>query len=144
MLLYCCTPIGQDPCDTLLDIKNLESEYGCENTLYQLNITLSDTFTIIRSQESYEQQVTYWQGNCDPDIDFSVFDLVIGHQSGGNLVYKIEYELIRVCQTKKLRLTVRILWGDATQPSFPTYHALIPKLRDEEDIEVIVEQLNSY
>ena len=144
MLLFCCTPIEQEPCDTLLDVKSLESEYGCENTIHQLHITLSDTFTIIRSQESYEQQVTYWQGNCDPNIDFSVFDLVIGKQSWGNQVYKIEYELVRVCQTNKLRLTVRITWGDATLPDTITYHALIPKLKDEEDIEVIVEQLNSY
>ena len=143
ILLFCCSPNDQEPCDTMLDVKSLESEYGCENTIYSIDITLKDTFTIIRSQESFEQQVID-RANCNPEIDFSVFDLVIGKQFGETLVYKIEYELVRECQTKELKLTVKIFWGDATQPSNPTYHALIPKLIDEEEIEVIVEQLNSY
>ncbi len=136
MLLYCCTPIEKDPCDTLLDIKSLESEYGCENTKHLIDIALTDTFKIIRSQSSFDSLVS---GPCKPQIDFTMYDLIIGKKglSMGNQA--ITYELVRDCKTNMLMLTVTFIQNEATVALNITYHALIPKLKDEETIEVVIQ-----
>ena len=136
ILLFCCSSNDLEPCDTMLDIKSLESEYGCENTKHLIDIALTDSFKIIRSQSSFDSLVS---GPCKPQIDFTMYELIIGKKglTSGNTA--IKYEMVRDCKTKMLRLTVTFIQNEATVALNITYHALIPKLKDEETIEVVLQ-----
>lgn len=107
----------------------------CDNPKYELNIDISNDYTIIRSQDIYDSEVT---GMCHPSVDFSKYDLVIGSQSSGNENHTIKYDLRRICPENVLVLTVDIIQSAATRPDNVVYHALIPKLSNSEQINVIV------
>ena len=113
----------------------MESDYGCENTKYSLVVDLQNNGKIIRSKEAYDTEVT---GTCHPDIDFSKYDLVIGKQSSGNENDTIIYDYRYACPNNELTLTVDIIQSDATRPDNVVYHAIIPKLGDEETLNIIV------
>ena len=69
----------KDNCkEELLTIKHFETENGCINTRFSLQIDLNNECTIIRSKDTYDSKVT---GICHPSIDFTIYDLVIGKQS---------------------------------------------------------------
>ncbi|MCX6255737.1 MAG: hypothetical protein NTV31_14870 [Bacteroidia bacterium] len=124
----------KDDCnEELMTVKNFETEYGCENTRFVLQIDLNNDCTIIRSKETYDTKVT---GTCHPEIDFSLYDLVIGKQSTGNFNDTILYDLRKTCPEKELTLTIDVIQSDITQPSTVAYHALIPKLGDEESLNI--------
>ena len=134
-LLICimsCTK--KDNCkEEIMNVKNFETDYGCVNTRFSLIIDLNNDCTIIRSKESYDSQVS---GTCHPEIDFSLYDLVIGKQSTGNFNDTTLFDLRKTCPDKKLTLTIDIIQLDITQPSTVVYHALIPKLGDEESLNI--------
>lgn len=137
ILLFCCSSNNPETCDdTVIEIKSLESEYGCENTKYQMDIALVNNYEIIRSQMSFDSLVS---GSCKPQIDFITYDLVIGKKrlTSGNT--SITYELVRDCKTKMLRLTVTFNQNITTVAPNLTYHALIPKLKDDETVEVLIQ-----
>ena len=137
LLLICLTGLiscdKNDDCDsTDLIVTSLESEYGCDDTRYDLEIDLSNNYTIIHSQQEFENKVT---SNCIPDIDFSSFDLVIGKKglSSGNS--SIDYKLTKDC-SNQITLLVTFNQGETMNAPNITYHALIPKLGDEETVNV--------
>jgi hypothetical protein len=117
---------------TELIVKSLETEYGCADTRYGLQIDLSETYTIIRTQQDFENKVS---GNCIPKIDFSSYDLVIGKKglTSGNA--SIDYNLTKDC---KNILKLQVTFNQSVTQNAPivTYHALIPKLGDEETVTV--------
>ena len=127
---------GSVACNQIKDCEEIQlttHHFDCVNTKYSLNINIQNDYTIIRSKESYDSKVT---GDCHPTIDFSLYDLVIGRQSSGNENDTIKYDLRRTCPDNELTLTVDIIQSDATRPDNIVYHALIPKLGDEETIKV--------
>lgn len=121
--------------EELYAFKNLETEYGCLLTKRNLNIDLTDSCTIIRSKEDYDSKVT---GACHPDIDFSLYDLVIGKKTSSNQNDTILYDLRKTCPDKLLTLTVEIVQSGLTQPDNVTYHALIPKLGEKESLRITI------
>ncbi len=121
--------------EIILYAKHLESDYGCENTKYSLVVDLQNNGKIIRSKEAYDAEIA---GPCHPDIDFSKYDLVIGKQSSGNENDTIFYDYRSVCPNNESTLTVDIIQSDATRPDNVVYHAIIPKLGDEETLQIIV------
>ncbi|MBX0290526.1 hypothetical protein K3G63_08760 [Hymenobacter sp. HSC-4F20] len=138
LLSGCITPVDE-PAECVgpeLLVKSLESEYSCQNTTRQLNINLSETYTVIRSQEEFDKQVT---GSCRPQIDFTTYDLVIGKKGLPNGVSGIAYTLRRECNSNKEVLNVAISLGMTTEAPNITYHALIPKLAAGQEIGVQVE-----
>lgn len=122
-----------DDCE---EIQLIIHHFDCENTKYTLNIDIVDDYTIIRSQQTYDNKVS---GECHPVINFSKYDLVIGKQSSGNENDTIKYDLRRVCPDYELTLTVEIIQSDATRPDNVVYHALIPKLGDEETLNITID-----
>ncbi|RUA13174.1 MAG: hypothetical protein DSY83_12055 [Flavobacteriia bacterium] len=130
----CCQ--NDDACtDRILNTASLESEYGCANTKYQMEIDLVDEFTIIRSQSSFEALVT---GSCQPQIDFSTYDLVIGKRSLSNGNTSIDYKLVEDCETGDQVLMVTFHQNDTTEAPNLTYHAFIPKLGDEQGLSIAI------
>jgi hypothetical protein len=134
--LVCISCSKKDNCkEESLTIKHFENEYGCPNTRFNLQIDLNNDCTIIRSQETYDAIVT---GSCHPEIDFTQYDLVIGNQSTGNFNDTILYDLRRTCPEMALILTVDVIQSALTQPSTVAYHALIPKLSEEENLSIVI------
>ena len=124
----------KDACkEELLALKHFESDYGCDDTRHTLIIDLINDFTIIKSKEIYDIKVT---GSCHPEIDFSLYDLIIGKQSSGNLNATISYDFRRACPENVLTLTVDLFQSLLTQPDNVVYHALIPKLGAKETLSV--------
>jgi hypothetical protein len=124
----------KDDCkEEQMTVKHFETEYGCENTRFTLQIDLNNDCTIIRSKEAYDSKVA---GICHPEIDFSLYDLVIGKQSSGFWNDTILYDLRRTCPEKELTLTIELHQLEVTTPSTVVYHALIPKLGDEEILNI--------
>lgn len=124
----------KDECkDSQIATKHFETDYGCQNTKHSLIIDLTNTAAIIRSKEDYDAKVS---GGCHPEIDFSINDLVIGKQESGNFNDTILYDLKRTCPDKELTLTVDIIQSALTAPDNVVYHAIIPKLGDEETLDL--------
>ena len=133
-----CSDDDNNNCsDSIIETTSLENEYGCINTKYQMDIELSNDHMIIRNQLDFSEFVT---GSCQPEIDFSIYDLVIGKKglSSGNS--SINYELIENCNDGNQTLTVTFNQNETTEAPNLTYHALIPKLGNEQtlNIQIIV------
>jgi len=136
ILIFFLSACKKDNCtETILTVKHFESEYGCTNTKHTLMIDLNNTCTLIQSKEDYDSKVT---GTCHPDIDFTLYDLVIGKQSSGNLNDTILYDLRHKCPEDELTLTIDIIQKALTQPDNVVYHAMIPKLGSGESLKINV------
>lgn len=122
----------------ILPNTNLESEYGCTNTKYSLDIDLKNDNTIIRNQASFNELV---MGSCHPLIDFVTYDLIIGKKGLNSGNDTIEYKLIQNCKTSNLELTVSFYQNRLTAAPNVTYHALIPKITGQQKIDVEIEML---
>ncbi|SEA28562.1 hypothetical protein [Psychroflexus halocasei] len=130
--------VTDDQCiDYTIDLTSLEEEYNCENTKNQLDINLSDENIIINNQDDYNELVS---GNCQPEIDFNKYDLVIGKKNLSNGNDSIHYELIKNCTNGNLHLKVFFYQNDTSVAPSLTYHALIPKMSDQQilNIEIII------
>ena len=137
VFLASCSSSDDDCTDTIIDTTSLENEYGCTNTKYQMEIELSDNHMIIKNQLDF---ATFVSGTCLPTIDFSIYDLVIGKKELSNGNSSIFYELIENCITGNENLSVTFNQNETTEAPNLTYHALIPKLGDEQElnIEIII------
>ena len=136
--LLSCNNDDDDCIDITINITSLESEYGCTNTKYQMDIDLSDNYMIIRNQQDFTEFIS---GDCQPTIDFSTYDLVIGKKGLTSGNDSIGYELIENCKTGYLNLKVTFFQNIATVAPNLTYHALIPKMESEQELntEIIIE-----
>ncbi len=125
---------NDDDCtDTILNTTSLETEYGCTNTKYQMDIELSENYMIIRNQLDFAEFVS---GSCQATIDFSVYDLIIGKKGLTSGNSSIDYELIENCKTGNENLIVTFNQNETTEAPNLIYHALIPKLRDKQELNV--------
>jgi len=132
---YSC---NNDCTDNIVNITSLEKEYGCTDTKYQMDIDLSENYMIIRNQPDFAEFVS---GSCQPTIDFSTYDLVIGKKGLGSGNESIEYQLIENCETGNLNLKVTFFQNIASVAPNLTYHALIPKMESQQELntEIIIE-----
>lgn len=124
---------SSDCIDTTITTTSLESEYGCINTEYQMDIALTDTFMIIRNQADFDELTA---GSCEPTIDFVMYDLVIGKQGLTNGFSSIEYVLIEDCNTENQNLFVTFILDETDIAPNVTYHGLIPKLDAGQELSV--------
>lgn len=133
-LLYSCISSDYSTCEpTTLPFTNLETEYGCVNTRYFLyNSVQVDNYIIIRNQNDFDSMTD--DLTCRPQIDFEMYDLIIGKKQLTSGNDSIQYEYIDNCITKKLK--VIFLQNETLIAANITYHALIPKLSVQESVEV--------
>lgn len=123
-----------DACtDISLNTTSLESAYNCNETKYQMDIDLTDNYVIIRNSSDFDELVT---GNCVPEIDFSMYDLVIGKKGLAHGNTSIDYELIEDCTHGNQTLRVTFNQNETTEAPNLTYHSLIPKLGEEQGVTV--------
>ncbi len=123
--LISCSNEDDNCSDRTINTTSLEMEYDCTNTKDDLDLDLSDDYIIIKDQASFNSSVT---GNCNPNIDFSTFDLVIGKKQLTTGNDSIEYELTENCKTGNLLLEVTFKQNETTEAPNLTYHRLIPKV----------------
>ncbi|MGD9977603.1 MAG: hypothetical protein AB7S54_06675 [Bacteroidales bacterium] len=123
----------QDCKNLTLKTESLENLYGCSDTRYGLECRLDNDYEIIRSQQAFMDFTT---GTCRPEIDFQSYDLIIGKKGLTSGNSSIDYELIDDCKKGIKILTVTFNQNMTTVAPNLTYHALIPKLGDEETIQV--------
>lgn len=119
--------------DTVVNTTSLETEYGCNDTRYNMEIDLSETHSIIKNQQGFNALVT---GTCQPSIDFNTYDLVIGKKGFDTESRSIEYKLFENCETGNETLTVTFRNGVFSNAPNITYHSLIPKLKDGQQLNV--------
>jgi hypothetical protein len=116
-----------------IPITSLENEYGCVDTKDLMKIDLLEDYIIIRNQDDFDSLVS---GSCNPIIDFDTYDLVIGKKglpNGNNTIY---YKLYENCETKSLTLQVSFINSMIMIAPNLTYHSLIPKLKNGQNINV--------
>ena len=133
LILFSCK--NDDDCGSpnWITPNNLENEYGCVNTKYQMDIDLNNDYTIIRSQESFDDLVT---GTCAPQIDVSMYDLLIGKQALTSGNTSINYSFMNHPCNGEPYLQIDFIQNATTEAPNLTYHSLIPKLNASETITV--------
>lgn len=134
-----CSKKVEDCLNAPLDTYSLEELYECENTKRQMDINLSESFTIIKTQSRFSETVS---GTCKPEIDFEKYDLIIGKKglTSGNV--SIDYDFRTDCENDRLLLKVTFNQNITTEAPNLTYHVLVDKLNENENVEVIVEVIN--
>lgn len=136
--LISCNDDTDDTCiDAIIETTGLETEYGCTNTKYQMDIFLNDDYVVIKNQETFDEMIS---GSCLPSIDFSLYDLVVGKKGLTTGNTSIAYELIKNCKTGNENLKVTFNQNMTAEAPNLTYHALIPKLNTDQvlAVEIIV------
>ena len=121
--------------EELRSTKHFESEFGCVNTKHDLIINLTNNVMVIRSKDDYDTKVS---GTCHPEIDFTLYDLVIGKQATTFRNDTILYDYRIACPEDQLSLSVDIIQSDVNVADEVVFHAMIPKLGDEEPLYIIV------
>jgi len=130
VLLICMSSCKKNDCkEELRSAKHFETEFGCVNTKYDLSIDLTNNVTVIRTKDDYDTKVT---GTCHPEVDFTQYDLVIGNQATAYRNDTILYDFRIACPENQLTLSVEIIQSDVNVADEVVFHAMIPKLGDEE------------
>ncbi|QNL51646.1 hypothetical protein H8S90_08770 [Olivibacter sp. SDN3] len=111
-------------------LPSIEDTYGCTDTRRSLDIALNNDYTVISNKAEYDEKVT---GECHPDIVFDKYDLLIGKKGFGTGNSSIHYELRGDCKGNKI-LHVSFYQGWTTEAPSVTYHVLLPKAEDNQEI----------
>ena len=115
--------------NTTINVSQLETKNGCTN----VSIDLTETYMIIKNQLDFSEFVN---ATCQSEIDFSTYDLVIGRKGLTNGLSSIEYKLTEFCETGDQTLDIIINLNETTESPNITYNALIPKLRENQELTV--------
>ncbi len=139
-ILLCLISCGNDdeaPCKNMpVTFTSLENEYGCVNTKYQTEIGLLNDFVIIRNQTEFNNQVS---GTCQPLINFMSYDLIIGKQNLTSGNSSIDYNIVENCETESIEIDVTFNQNSTTEAPNLTYHVLLPKIDNNQEVLVTIE-----
>jgi hypothetical protein len=124
-------------CEQLpIETTSLEALYGCSDTPFGISIPLENDFIILSEQQWYDSLVT---GFCQPEIDFENYDLIIGRQQLTKGLEDISYTYVRACPTLRYELRVKFTLDDQTVSPTVTYHVLVPKIMENEAVDLRIE-----
>lgn len=133
-VLFSCSDDDDNLCtDQVIETTGLESEYNCVNTKFEMDIDLTDDFIIITNQADFDSRVT---GECQPDIDFSTYNLLIGKEQLTTGNDSIDYVLTEDCDTNTYHLEVTFNQNETFIAPKLTYHRLLPKGSQTRDVSV--------
>lgn len=110
-------------------------DIGCTNTLYTLQVKSTNEFELIRSQEDYDRIIS---SACKATINWVTHDLIAGMINTPSKAIKVNKSLVKDCQKSLLRLNITVFVDDSNVPGRISFHALIPKLKLDEDLIVEV------
>lgn len=106
---------------------------SCGDRAYDLSINTESDFELIRSQDDYARLVT---GICNPTIDWTQYDLIIGNAPITHELVRIDSYVYRDCTNNVINLDVTIVLNTVEVDKTISWSALIPKLSDQESIYV--------
>jgi len=127
--LSSCNDDTNNCTDTILNVNHLETEYGCTG----VNIDLSENYMIVSNSLDFSEFV---DANCQSEVDFTTYDLIIGKKGLTNGLISIDYELIENCETENQNLTITFNLNETAEAPNVTYNALIPKLGENQELNV--------
>ncbi len=127
--LSSCNKEDNNCTDTVIEVTKLESEYGCTS----IDIDLSENYMIISNPLDFSEFV---DANCQSEVNFSTYDLIIGKKGLTNGLVSIEYKLIESCETENQNLKITFNLNETAEAPNVTYNALIPKLRENQELNV--------
>ena len=122
--------------DTAIQTTSLEETYGCTDTKINLEIDLSNNYTVISNQAEFDERVT---GECKPEIDFTTYDLIIGKEMLPSGNDSIDYQYIENCRANTFILIVTFNQNETLIAPDLTYHRLVPKIRGDAVVDVEIE-----
>lgn len=121
--------------------KTIEELYNCNTTFETLSlISKEDPYIIITNKGEYDSKV---EGDCHPEIDFTIYNLLIGYSGNAKKVTSLKNTLYRACEPNTYTLEVDIEAKDeeAENPLF-TYHLLVLKSEQIDNLSVAFLQGN--
>lgn len=121
--------------ELVLKVESLEKVYGCTGTRNNIIIDLTNNAVIITNLTDFN---SYVDGPCKPAVDFSKYHLLIGKKSTTHRVDTILYDYRADCPDRYKTMKVEIVLTAEAIPENVVYHALIPKLTDDEGISLTI------
>ncbi len=135
LLLSGCN--DDDACDrSPIEANNFETLFGCSNTAFDMGVALENDFTLISSQEQFDDEVT---GFCRPELDYASVDLIIGRTVLNRGFQSVSYTYNRACPTRRYELRVLFTLTDEVVSPTVTYHVVVPKIAETEAVDVRIE-----
>ncbi|MDW5289250.1 hypothetical protein [Formosa sp. PL04] len=137
--VFSCDEDDNDCVDTVFVTTSLEEVYGCVDTENEMYVpsAAENTYTVITNQADFESQV---EGTCMPEIDFEMYDLIIGNYVLTSGYSNIIYELSEDCDSQELELDVTFNITDVAVTQDVTYHVLTPKLENVAGLTVDIDE----
>ena len=106
-------------------------DFGCPNAAFLVSIESQQEFQLIRNQEDFELMVF---AECDIEVDWDVYDLVIGSVGLTSGLADIQKSISENCATNQNLLEININTNLTTVAGVITWQAVIPKLADDESL----------
>ncbi len=121
--------------------KTIEELYNCTTTFENLSlISKEDSYLIITTKNEYDSKVV---GSCHPEIDFGTYNLLIGYSASTKKVSSVKNRLYQSCETNVYNLETTVTSQENTgQRTFFTYHLLVPKTEQIDELKVVFLQNN--
>ena len=138
MVLITITSCGTEDCNSTTEAVSCLDDFGCQNAAFQLSVESQQEFELIRSQEDFDNMVF---GNCDVQVDWEEFDLVIGTIGLQSGLASIQKSLRKDCDTNQILLDITIITNSTALAPSITWQAVIPKLADDESlfVEILID-----
>ena len=137
MAFSCDKEKGVEP--VKIPIKIVSGLSVCGDSCYLKNAKYKDTCFVINSQSEYE---SLFECNSDYElsvIDFSKYTLLAGSKAVGGICPTILSQYVqKYSENNKIVYEVQIKEGGYAALGSAYYHALIPKIEQQYDIEFIV------
>ena len=122
---------SEDDCSgNLQDVLCLD-DFGCPNAAFLVSIESQQEFQLIRNQEDFDIMVFT---SCDVQIDWEVYDLVIGAIGLSSGLMNIEKSIRTNCLLNQNLLDIVINTNITASADRITWQAVIPKLADDESL----------
>lgn len=106
-------------------------DFGCPNAAFLVSVESQQEFQLIRNQEDFEVMVFT---NCDIQVDWDVYDLVIGSVGLTSGLTDIQKSMTKNCAANQNLLDININTTLTTFAGVITWQAVIPKLDDDESL----------
>jgi hypothetical protein len=133
LLTVSCKKQSTNTCDPgLVPYKSLYSEYGCSLFVDDTNINYA-TFVIIKNQTDFDNTIIR---NCSPNIDFDIYDLVIGRKQFASGIDSIDYAIFKNCENNRIDINATVTRLDSDDAPEIVYSCLLPKLQLNEAVNV--------
>ena len=134
---FSCEKEGVEPLE--IPVKIVSGLSVCGDSCFLIDAKYKDTRFVINSQSEYE---SLFECNFDyelPIVDFSIYTLLAGSQAVGGIYPAIlSQQVLKYSKNNTIIYEVQIKEGGYAALGSAYYHALIPKIEKQYNMEFIV------